>query len=279
MNHTTFTWQSRRGETIFGQEWQPQQSPRAAVVLVHGLGEHSSRYQHVAEYLTGAGYALLALDLPGHGKTTGARGYTSFAEMTGEVTALLAEARQRYPGLPLFIYGHSMGGALTLHMVLRTQPAIAGAIVTGPGLQAGEPVPAGKVVLSRVMSVLYPALAVANGLDTNNLSSDPQVVEAYLQDPLVHTRISVLLGQDILTKGKWIQAHAPEWRVPLLLMQGLDDHIVSQAAVTEFLKGVPAEYLTYRPWQGLRHELHNEPQQKEVLRVMVDWLNQHSTAS
>ena len=268
------SWKNGKDIDIFVQEWAPDGEVRAAIGLVHGLGEHTGRYHHVARWLTAAGYAMLGIDLPGHGRTKGPRGFTSFDEIGSEIDLLLSELEKRYPGKPRFLYGHSMGGAAVLNHVLARRPVLHGAIVTSPGLATGEPVPAAKIFLAKVMARLMPSFSMNNGLDLQNLSRDPAVIRAYQQDPLVHNQISARLGLDFLTRGDWILARAGEFPVPLLLMQGSADHIVSTAAVSQLASLIPPGKLTYKVWEGFYHETHNEPEQEQVLQTIGNWLDQ-----
>jgi acylglycerol lipase len=275
MVQTEFGWQGQAGQEIFAQKWQPDVPVRGAVSLVHGLGEHSGRYAHVAKRFTQAGYALVGFDLPGHGRSEGPRGHSSFQEICQEIDCLLSKTAELYPGVPHFIYGHSMGGVLTLYYTLQRHPALNGAIVTSPGLATGIPVPGWKVTLAKIMARLSPSFSMSNGLDRNNLSRDAAVIATYASDPLVHDRISARLGLDLLTLGEGIIAQAQDFPLPLLLMQGAQDHIVSLAATNAFAKNVPSEKLTFKVWDGLCHETHNEPEQDQVIQTMLTWLDQH----
>jgi len=274
MKHQELGWQNKSGQKIFVQVWEPDTDTQAVVVLVHGLGEHTGRYQHIAEKFTQAEFVLFGADLPGHGRTDGSRGVVSFKQATDEIDRLLKEAAERVPGKPQFLYGHSMGGALVLYYTLLKRPGVLGTIVTSPGLGVANPVPAWKFTMARVMARVYPAFAMANGLDRDNLSHDPAVIQAYSADPLVHDRISAGLGWDILSRGKDLIAQASQYPVPLLLMQGTDDHIVSPPATEAFAKNAPAARLTYKTWAGMYHETHNEPGNDQVIQTMIDWLNQ-----
>jgi alpha-beta hydrolase superfamily lysophospholipase len=276
MSQTEFSWLNKQGRKTFAREWAPQNPPRGVVGLVHGLGEHIGRYQYVADRLNQAGYALFGIDLPGHGRSEGARGHFSFVEGMEEIDLLLQEARKRYPGSPLFLYGHSMGGALTLYYVLNRKPDLRGVVVTSPGLATGAPVPSSKIRLAKIMARLFPSFTMENGLDLNNLSRDPDVIQAYKDDPLVHPRISARLGLDLLTLGEWMLAQAPSFKPPLLLVQGAKDHIVSPKATAAFAAAVPADKITYKVWDGFYHETHNEPEKEQVVAYMIDWLNQRA---
>jgi len=275
LKHETFTWRGNRGLQIFAQSWAPNANPLAVVALVHGLGEHSGRYQHVAEAFTQAGYAMLGFDLPGHGQSEGKRGHTSYDEAAGEIDHLLEEVERRWPRTGRFLYDHSLGGALMLYYLLRRKPSLNGAIVTSPGIAAGAPVPGWKRLAARSLSKLVPDFTMANGLDLANLSHDPQVIERYRQDPLVHDQISARLGWDLIENGRWILDHAAELTVPLLLMQGSGDRLVSLQATRLFAERAPADKITYKEWDQLYHETHNEPEKEQVIRCTLDWIAQH----
>lgn len=259
---------------IFRQEWLPE-TPKAVVVLVHGLGEHSSRYTHVAEAFNAAGIAILSMDLPGHGQTSGIRGHIANIDIVLDMLSVrLDEAKKRFPGLPRFLYGHSMGGNISLFYCFKRKPAIQGVIVTSPGLGTGEPVSPIKKTLGKLLYNLAPSLQMDNGLDRDNLSQDRTVIERYSNDPLVHPKVSTRLAIDLLDNGEWIVTHASEFptNLPLLLMQGSSDHIVSAEKTRQFAAPL-SNRITYRVWDGLFHELHNEPQQAEVIKAMLDWMD------
>jgi acylglycerol lipase len=276
-----FVRRASDGLSLYFQGWEPESQPAAAVCLVHGLGEHSGRYAHVAAALNEAGYALLGMDLRGHGRSGGQRGHTPTCDaMLDDIDQLLVEAATRYPDRPRFLYGHSLGGGLVLcHALRRASPArgnvsgdVAGVIATGPTLRTAFTPPAWKVAAGKVTYNLLPALSMPNGLDRSALSRDPQVVERYNSDPLVHDRLSARLGMDILRNGERALEDAARSPVPLLLMHGADDRITSAEASREFAQRSDAN-CTLKIWDGLYHEIHNEPEKQEVLAYMIRWMD------
>lgn len=273
MKHFEFGWITKDGVGIYAQGWEPETTPRAVVCLVHGLGEHSGRYAHVAEALGVAGSATLALDQRGHGKTPGPRGYApTFAAFMEDIGSLIWEAARRYPGRPCYLYGHSMGGSFVLNFVLQRKPQLAGVIASAPALRTAFIPPAWKVTLGKLMAAWWPALSLSNELEVEVISRDPVTVRRYLRDPLVHDRLSARLGIDLLRQGQWALDHAGEFSLPLLLMHGSADRLTSAQASREFAART-GKGCTLKIWEGFFHELHNEPEKELVLTYVVDWLN------
>jgi acylglycerol lipase len=272
MNHFEFGWKARDGLEIYARGWEPEIVSRAVICLVHGLGEHSGRYGHLAEAFEQAGYVTLALDQRGHGKTPGTRGHApSFEALMDDIGRLIDEGGGRYPGLPRFLYGHSMGGSFVLNFVLRRQPTLAGVIATAPALKPAFKPPVWKVTIGRLLADWWPALSLANGLEVEAITRDPEVIRNYLQDPLVHKRLSARLGIDLLRQGQWALDQAGEFSLPLLLMHGSADRLTSATASHEFAAKA-GECCTLKIWEGFFHELHNEPEKDLVLNYVTDWL-------
>jgi alpha-beta hydrolase superfamily lysophospholipase len=270
---TDVTWTSTDGLPLMGRCWEPEAEPRAVVCLVHGLGEHCGRYAHVAAALNQAGYAVLACDQRGHGRSGGKRGYIpSYEALMSDIDLLLAQAEQRFPGKPRFLYGHSLGGNEVLNYALRRRGcALAGVVSTSPGLRTAFKPPALQLAAGRLMNRLWPAFTMPNGLELAAISRDPAVVAAYQADPLVHDRLSARLGIELLQSGEWAIAHAAEFPVPLLLMHGTADRLTSHQASQEFASHAPN--CTLKLWEGLYHETHNEPEKGEVIGFVISWLD------
>lgn len=276
MNTYELHWQSRDGLNLYARGWEPEGThPKAVVCLVHGHGEHVGRYAQVGQALGAAGYALLGFDQRGHGRSAGPRGHTpSYQALLDDIALLLEQAASRYPGLPRFLYGHSMGGNEVLNFALRRKPDLSGVIATGPWLRLAFEPPAVKVTLGRLMNRLFPAFAQKSGLETSALSRDPAVVQAYETDPLVHEQISARLFVEMYTAGLWALEHATEFPLPLLLMHGSADRLTSADASREFAQRAGAK-VTLRIWEGFYHEIHNEPEQADVFQAMIGWLDAH----
>ena len=270
MNTESGTFPAQDGTPLYWQRWHGTIGSRATVCLVHGQGEHIGRYNHVARVFADAGLTLLGCDARGHGRSGGPRGHTpSYAHLLNDVDRLLSKAEA---GRPAFLYGHSMGGNIVLQYGLSRSGAVRGVIATAPWLRLRFQPPAFKRFLARVMPYVLPGLTVPNGLKVDGLSRDPAVVRAYVEDPLVHDRISAMLGGSVIRAGEEALARAGDFRLPLLLMHGADDPILDPAATEAFFRAVPGPDKTLHIWPGLRHEIHNEPEQVKVLNELVDWV-------
>jgi alpha-beta hydrolase superfamily lysophospholipase len=276
MRHYEFSIRTEDGVRLYGQGWERDGAPRATVCLVHGLGDHSGRYGPVAAHLNEAGYAVLAYDQRGHGKSDGKRGHSpSYDRTMDDIALLLAEASARYPGSPRFLYGHSLGGSLVLNYALRRKPTLEGVIATSPGLRPAMPVAGWKQALMGPLYNRMPGLQMPNGLDITGISRNPEVISAYRRDPLVHDRASVRFGADILSSGEWALEHAREFSLPLLLLHGSADRVTCPNASAEFASKMNGP-CTFTLVGGGYHELHNEPESHQVLDAVVAWLDQHT---
>lgn len=273
MEHIEFAIQAKDGLKLYAQSWTAQVDPKAVVCLIHGLGEHSGRYSHVAGALTEAGYAVLAFDLRGHGQSGGPRGHTPSSEAYLEdIDCLVAEAERRYPDRPRFLYGHSLGGLLALFYTLRRKPQLAGVVSTSPGLHSPLIEQKLKVTFAKTLATIAPTMTLPSGLNTNLLSHDPQVIQAYLNDPLVHDRASLAFASSTIRACEWTMEHATEFKTPLLLIHGLADQLTYPSGSQEFATRASSN-CTLRLWGGLYHETHNEPEKDQVLAEIIQWLD------
>jgi alpha-beta hydrolase superfamily lysophospholipase len=274
MNHFEWNW-TQQGTRFYAQGWQPAQT-KAVICLVHGFAEHSGRFAHVAERLGREGYAVLAFDQYGHGHTEGPRGYSpSLDASLDSIGIILEEAATRFPGVPRFLYGHSMGGNMVLNYILRRKPKITGAIVTSPWLRLGFDPPAFKLFLAKIMNLIYPKFPEKADLDVTTVSRDKEEVRKYAADPLVHNTARAGTFFETYNAGKWALDHANELTIPLLLLHGTDDKLIAFSGSEEFAAKAPKELITFKPYPGFYHELHNEPaaDRERVFLDEIAWLN------
>jgi len=274
MKHQELKWKARDGLDIFGQVWEPDViKPKAVVCLVHGLGEHSSRYGHVAEALGREGFGMVSFDLRGHGRSGGARGHApSVDAVMQDMDLLLERGKKEFPGLPLFLYGHSLGANLVSYYCLKFKPNIKGVVATSLALHTALEEQKLKIGIIRLMGGLAPAVTLSSGLDPNNLSRDHKVVQAYIHDPLVHDKASLGFGKIMLDVNQWTLRHAADFPLPLLLLCGKKDVLAFPSSSTEFAAPLK-DKSTLVLWDEGYHELHNEPEQAEVFKTMTLWMD------
>jgi alpha-beta hydrolase superfamily lysophospholipase len=260
----------------------PCVTPRGTVLLVHGLGEHGGRYCHTAAALNGWGWDVIGYDHRGHGRSGGARGRIDHADALLEDLGRMVDAVQAQQPGPLVLLGHSMGGLIAARFVaeaLRAQPAawsraVDALVLSSPALAADTS--AMQKLLLGTLGRLLPNLAISNGLKPEWVSRDPAVVKAYLADPLVHDRITPRLVRFILDGGALVRALAPRWRVPTLLMWAGADRCVAPRGSAAFVAAAPAGVVQATCFDGLAHELFNEPERAQVLACLAAWLRQRA---
>ena len=275
MSHFEINRTTSDGVVLYLQGWQSEVPAKAVVCLVHGLGEHSGRYAHVGAALNSAGYHLLAFDLRGHGKTLGKRGdLPSYEVVNKDVSLLLTEATSRYPNLPQILYGHSLGGMVVLYYCLRIKPHLAGVVVTSPGLRTALEEQKNKIMLVNLLGSVMPGMTISTGLEASTISRDPAVVERYQKDLLVHDQATLGLAKHSLDATRYIYENAKNWELPLLLMHGSVDKLSYPEGSLELAEKVDPRLCTLNLWEGLSHELHNEPEKEKVFAYLINQLDQ-----
>ncbi len=274
MKNTILNWKSNDGLDIFGQKWEGQiAAPKGVICLVHGFGEHSSRYEHVAQFFIDHNYAVIAYDARGHGRSGGKRGhFVSYEEFLNDVDNLLKQADIHFPNLPKIIYGHSMGGQVVANFAIKRHPKVAGIILSSPFFQPGFAPPAIKLAAGRLMRNLIPSFSLPSGLDVNAISRDKEVVKKYSNDPLVFDSISSKMGIELIEFGEEAVQHANQLKLPALLFHGTADKLTSFDKSKEFAANA-GNNVTFIEYKGLYHECHNEPEKAEVLQNMLKWCN------
>jgi alpha-beta hydrolase superfamily lysophospholipase len=247
-------------------------NPKAVLFLIHGMGEHARRYEHVAEYFKNVNIATVAIDLRGHGNSEGKRGHMpSYEHMMQDLKLALHEIDVTYKGLPIIIYGHSMGGNLVLNYLLRTSEGVIGAIVTGPYLRLGFDPPRWKVLLAKLSANIYPSLSQPTGLEKIALARSSQVIQEYESDPLVHDRMTASFFINIHQAGIQAIARSKELEIPILLMHGAKDRLTSPGGSKEFYANAGSN-VNFHLLEGLYHEIHNEPEKNEVFKTQLQWI-------
>ena len=247
-------------------------NPRAVIFLVHGMGEHARRYEHVAEYFKNVNINTIAIDLRGHGNSQGKRGHMpSFEHMMNDLKLSISEIFSAYKGLPLILYGHSMGGNLIINYLLRSAEGISGAIVTGPYLRLGFEPPKWKVLLAKLSANIYPSLSQSTGLEKIALARSSQVIQEYENDPLVHDKITASFFINIHQGGIDAITRSKELKTEILLMHGAKDRLTSPEGSKVFYSNAGPN-VRFHLLEELYHEIHNEPEKNEVFQLQLDWL-------
>jgi alpha-beta hydrolase superfamily lysophospholipase len=263
------------GTTLFTRRWTPDGDVKGVVGLVHGVCEHSGRWEHVGQHLSKAGYVLSAFDLRGHGQSTGRRGDVRFGPTLQDLDELLQEERVRMPGRPLFMYGQSLGGLLVLTYGLDRKPSLAGAVVSAPALHTALREQRLKIFLMRLVGGLVPSMTLPAGLDDTLLSRDPVMVQDRRADPLVHDRASAGLALDGLAAIDRVRRDVAEFPAPLSLIHGGADRINYLSGSEEIASKVRGD-CTLRVSEGVFHQPHNDPDRKRILDDIVSWLDDHA---
>ena len=272
---TLSTFTASDGDNLAVQDWPlpDDRPPRGVVLLVHGLGEHAGRYDHVARRLNGWGFAVRGYDQYGHGESGGVRGaLPARTRLLDDLADLIESSRARVrPGTPLLLLGHSMGGLVAASFVAREMMRVDGLILSSPAL--ATPLTALQKLLLAIVPRIAPNFTVGNGLDPQYISHDPAVVAAYKSDPLVHDRISGRLGRFIADEGAWVISRAGQWTVPTLLLYAGADRLVDPAGSRAFAAAAPRDLVAAQCFDDLYHEIFNEADAEPVFARLKDWLD------
>jgi alpha-beta hydrolase superfamily lysophospholipase len=273
MKNTTYTWQSFDNGELFAQSWIPETEPKAVINFVHGIGEHSSRYHDWMPFFCDAGYAVFAIEYRGHGRSFGKRGYIkSYEHILKDIDVLFEQSKKAYPELSQFLYGHSLGGNIVTNYALRRKPNIIGLIATSPWFSLTNEPPAWQISAIRLLHKIMPGFIIKSNLKTKDISQSADLVKKYEKDELVHNKISLELLLSAFDNGKWALDNAEHMPIPTFLTHGAEDKITSPKASETFYNTNP-EKITFKLWNGMLHELHNEPIREELAKMLIDWLD------
>ncbi|MBK6295854.1 MAG: alpha/beta hydrolase [Rhodoferax sp.] len=274
---TLSTFVARDGDNVAIQDWPLDQGRalRGVVILVHGLGEHAGRYEHVAHHLNDWGFAVRGYDQYGHGESGGPRGgLPSDNRLLDDLADIVDSTRSRMqPASPLILLGHSMGGLVAARFVSLELRPVQGLVLSSPALDPGLS-PLQKLLLA-VVPRIAPNLRVGNGLNVDLISHDPAVVKAYQNDRLVHDRVSGRLARFIADNGPATVATAPRWHVPTLLMYAGADRLVNPAGSRAFEALAPKQCVSTQCFESLYHEIFNELDAGPVFAALQHWLDAH----
>ncbi len=275
MKHSESTFEGYENLQLYYQSWQPEGEIKAVLAIVHGFGEHSGRYMNVVNKLLPQGFAVYGFDHRGHGKSPGQRGHIMhWKEFTEDVHSFLEVVRNEQKEKPLFLMGHSLGGLIALNYVITNPQGLQGVIASGPLLSQPGISPI-LLLLSKIMSKIWPGFSIDTKLDVNTISRDPEVIKAYEQDPLVHSMASARLGTEITAATEWTQARADKIALPLLIVHGAADVLVEPQGSAQFFDKVTFADKERIVYPDGRHESHNDIDKEKVLQDLSSWLGKH----
>lgn len=260
---------------LYWQAWRPAGDPRAALIIVHGLKDHGSRYAREAEEFAERGYAVYAADLRGHGRSGGPPVFVrSFDEYLSDLDLVLDLVRGAEPGRPVFLLGHSLGGAIAALFVQTRRPDLRGLVLSAAALKPG---PSVSPALVQVTKALGRALPKLNVLKTKNsdFSRDPAVVEAMDNDPLIHQKVGpARTSAELLKAMGRIREGADRMDAPMLLLHGSADPLASPDGSRELHRTAHSGDKTLKIYDGLYHDLLHEPERDQVMRDVLGWLDE-----
>lgn len=275
--HNTGNFKTADGLTIYTQNWLPESEPKAIVLIAHGLGEHSDRYVHVANHLIQLGYAVYTLDHRGHGRSEGLRVYfEDFQHPVNDLKAYFDAIKQTYPDKKIFLYGHSMGSLISLYFTLRYQSELAGLIISGTPLTIDMPYPSFVLNVLHRLDGRFPQMPLA-GLSAKGVSRDKAIVTAYEKDPLVaNSRVRVRMTYQMAASARELRGLVDQITLPLLVLHGTADRVCPVSGGKRLYEDAQSTDKTLKLYEGLYHEVHNEPEQETVLADVSNWLESHT---
>lgn len=274
MNHLETSYKTHDNLELYLQAWMVD-SPKASLLLVHGLGEHSSRYFPLVEKLNAAGVSIFTFDGRGHGKSVQGKPtayFDTYEDYLKDIDALFGKVKSYVPGVPAFIYGHSMGGGLVAAYALKYQPETAGVIMSSPAIKPAEGTSMILIAISSLVSKFFPRVKALQ-LDAQKISRIPVEVEKYLNDPLVYTEaIPARTGYELLQMMRFIQENASKFSLPFLLIHGTDDGLTNPKGSELLFQKASSTDKTLRIFPGGYHELINDLDREEVMKLIVTWI-------
>jgi len=262
------------GVNLYAASFLPDNHPKALICLVHGLGDHIGRYAHVIDKFVGSGIGVYGLDLRGHGKSEGQRGHGTVPKILEDIQELVIVTRRDFNDVPIFLYGHSMGGNLAANYLIRLiSSEIKGAIISSPWFRLNFKEPKLKYAMGQVIHNLFPSFSFSNGLNPDDFAHDKIVGKVYSSDPLVHDRISARLFFSIKKYGEFAVEKASLIEIPILVTHGSDDPITSKVASREFADQLSK--VEYKIWEKTKHEPHNDFTKEDIIQYYISWVNKN----
>ena len=276
MKHKEGKFKGYKGLSLYYQCWLSDKSPKAVLLVAHGLAEHSSRYKNLVNYFVPKGYAVYAFDYRGHGKSEGLRSYVDrFSDYVADLKTFFDKVRKEHRDAKIFLVGHSMGGTVATAYAIEHQQGLAGVITSAPSLVASSTVSPALLAIAGVVSALAPKMGVTV-LDASTISRDKAVVDAYVNDPLVFRgKIPARTGAELARMWKTLPEQMPKIKLPMLIMQGTADRLANPASSKLLYKRAGSKDKTLKLYKGFYHEIFNEPGHRQVMADVEAWLKKH----
>ena len=270
--HTEWSWSTADGSQIVARHWKVS-DPVATVLITHGLGDHSGRFENVARVFNERGFSVLIPDLRGHGNSEGQRGFVRrFDDFLNDMDRSIFEIQKNSPSLPVFAYGQSFGGLLVLYHALRRNPPLKGIVSSSPAIRIAMQAPAWKVLLGLTVQFVYPRLSLRTALDLGELSDDPDHESCARADELLHGRITPRTYFGMIDAGNYCLKHAADLTTPTLIMHGGLDTITDPGATWEFTQSAPG--VIFKEWPNGKHELHQMANGTVVVGFAAHWMSE-----
>jgi len=273
MQHWEGTFQGAQETELYYQAWYPSDQPKAVVVGVHGHGDHSGGLRNIVQHLVSKGYAWYGLDLRGHGRSHGRRGHIqSWTDYRGDLHTFVTMVREREPGLPIFLIGHSLGGLISLEYSIHYPEGLSGITIICPPLSFSRFSPLMAQII-KVFSRIKPDYVTKQKSHYTKLTRDAEIIKSLAADPLRHEEMTVRLANEIFKMQIWMQDHARDLKVPFLMLQGLADLITPPEGTHQFFCAVPYSNKEYREYEETPHRPFDDINRAEVLVHISGWLD------
>ena len=276
MRHKEGYFKGARGINSYYQYWLPEDEPKAILLVVHGLAEHCGRYMNVVNHFAPSGYAVYGIDHIGHGKSDGERVYVDrFQDYIDTLKIYFDMIRDWHPDIPVIMIGHSMGGLIGAAYLLEHQQELSAAVLSGPSVKVPDDISKAVIFAGKVLSVVMPKAGIIQ-LEADGVSSDPDVVDAYVNDPLVFTgKVTARMGAEMIKTMQHVTETAPEISLPIMIVQGSADRLVDPGGAQLLYDLAGSADKTIQIYDGFYHEVFNEPDHLQVLNDVQQWIEAH----
>lgn len=277
MKHIEGKFKGYKNLDLYYQCWLPSDEPKAVLLVVHGLAEHSGRYINIVNHFVPKGYAVYGFDQRGHGKSQGQRGYVErFSHFVSDLKTFSGIVRSKHRDAKIFIVGHSVGGTIATTYAVHYQDEFDGLVLSGATLKVGASVSSGLIIVARVLSLLMPKMGV-DAIDASAISQDKAVVDAYVNDSLVYRgKIRARLGAELIKTIQKLPCQMSEINLPILIMHGTADRLSDLEGSQMLYERLSSKDKTLKLYEGFYHEIFNEPGREQVFADMEAWLVVHA---